>query len=425
MATFTVANTGDNSGVNPAPFAGTGTFRQAIVDSDATPGSNSIGFNIPEMGVQTISLNSALPSISVPVLIDGTTQPGYSSAPLIDLDGTSAGSTIGLTLDVGSDGSTIRGLVINNFTQGGILIVSSGDAVESSFIGTNSAGTAAGSQAMNYGIEVTSSNNTIGGITAGTSNVISANMVQGVNIQGATATGNLVEGNLIGTNAAGNSALPNLDGVDITGVNNTVGGSIAAARNVISGNSASGVAIELSTATGNVVAGNLIGTDISGLLALGNGSRGVLIADGASGNRIGTDGTGVNPAAERNVISANGGTAEAGGILIVHAGANNNVVAGNYIGTDVTGMAPLGNQGFGVRVRGADGAVASNFGNRIGTNADGVGDDAERNVIAANAGVGLDIPYAAQDVLVAGNYIGTDARWHKSSGQHPRRAQHQ
>jgi hypothetical protein len=51
-----------------------------------------------------ISVLSALPSITVPVTIDGTSQPGCSGAMLIDLDGTSTGSGIdGLVLAAGSD----------------------------------------------------------------------------------------------------------------------------------------------------------------------------------------------------------------------------------------------------------------------------------------------------------------------------------
>ena len=141
--------------VNTTADSGAGSLRQAILDSNATPGSNTIDFGIGT-GAQTISLLSALPNITVPVLIDGTTQPGYTSAPLIDLDGTSAGSGAnGLDLAAGSGGSTIRALVINNFSGDGISITTTGNIVQSSYIGTNAAGTAAGSQPMADGILVT------------------------------------------------------------------------------------------------------------------------------------------------------------------------------------------------------------------------------------------------------------------------------
>src|SRR5262245_56736721 len=70
-STFSVINTNDS---------GAGSLRQAILDSDGTTGPNTIDFNIGS-GAQTMSLLSALPSLTVPVTIDGTSQPGYTSAP--------------------------------------------------------------------------------------------------------------------------------------------------------------------------------------------------------------------------------------------------------------------------------------------------------------------------------------------------------
>ena len=204
--------------VSTAADSGLGSLRQAILNSNAAPGSNTIDFGIGT-GAQTISLLSALPNITVPVLIDGTTQPGYTTAPLIDLDGTGAGSSAsGLDLAAGSGGSTIRALVINNFAADGILITTTGNAVQSSYIGTNAAGTAVGSQAMVDGILVTAgSNNTIGGTAAGAGNLISGNTNQGIILQNAATSDNLVAGNLIGTDITGKIALPNFQGVGVFG----------------------------------------------------------------------------------------------------------------------------------------------------------------------------------------------------------------
>ena len=96
--------------VNTTADSGAGSLRQAILDSDgAGPGPNTIDFGIGSGGAQTIFLMSALPDITVPVLIDGTSQTNYSGTPLIDIDGTSAGpSADGLVLSTGSDGSTIE-----------------------------------------------------------------------------------------------------------------------------------------------------------------------------------------------------------------------------------------------------------------------------------------------------------------------------
>ncbi|HYT92087.1 MAG TPA: hypothetical protein VEL76_25455 [Gemmataceae bacterium] len=152
---------------------------------------------------------------------------------------------------------------------------------------------------------------------------------------------------------------------------------------------------------GNVIQGNYIGTDLAGNAVFGTGSRigyGIWLANDS--NVVGTDGDGVNDAAEGNVISGN-----YAGILLESypAGsfAANNVIAGNFIGTDATGMLDLGNTRMGVFF------LNAGNGNRIGTNADGVSDAAERNVISGNdeAGIYLD----SDGNVVAGNYLGTNA----------------
>ena len=80
-AALAVINTSDS---------GAGSLRQAILNTNAGPGGDAIEFGIPGSGVQTISTLSSLPAITLSVTIDGTSQPGYTNAPLIDLDGTSA-----------------------------------------------------------------------------------------------------------------------------------------------------------------------------------------------------------------------------------------------------------------------------------------------------------------------------------------------
>ena len=79
LSTWLVTNTADS---------GPGSLRQAILDSNsAVGGSNTIGFAIPGDGIRTIAPTSSLPSITNPVLIDGTSQPGFDGTPLIDLSG--------------------------------------------------------------------------------------------------------------------------------------------------------------------------------------------------------------------------------------------------------------------------------------------------------------------------------------------------
>src|SRR6266478_509557 len=102
-ATFTVTNTLDS---------GAGSLRQAILNSNAGAGTNTIAFNIPASGPYSIKPTTALPTITRPVVIDGTTQPGFTGKPIIELNGSLASGTVhGLVISTGN--STVRGLVIN------------------------------------------------------------------------------------------------------------------------------------------------------------------------------------------------------------------------------------------------------------------------------------------------------------------------
>ena len=289
--------------------------------------------------------------------------------------------------------------VISGSVQGGVLIDDSatGNLVAGNYIGTDLTGTKALGNAYS-GVEIADSawNNTIGGTTAGDRNVISGNAQAGVFIHG-SATGNLVAGNFIGTNVTGTKALGNAySGVEIadSAWNNTIGGTTAGDRNVISGNAKGGVFIH-DSATGNLVAGNYIGSDVTGSRRLGNSFAGVEIAASASKNTIGGTAAG-----DRNVISGN---AWAG--VFIHDSATGNLVAGNYIGSDVTGTIPLGNSLSGVEI--ADSA----WNNTIGGTTAG-----DRNVISGSVQGGVLIDDSATGNLVAGNYIGTDLTGTKALG---------
>jgi hypothetical protein len=121
-----------------------GPVRCARPSSIPTPGgSNTIAFNIPGAGApHTISLRSGLPTVTVPVAIDGTTQPGFAGRPLIVIDGGGL-SGDGLTIRVGS--CTVRAPVIDNFPSGAAIDVrsSSGDLISGNFLGTDASGTSA------------------------------------------------------------------------------------------------------------------------------------------------------------------------------------------------------------------------------------------------------------------------------------------
>ena len=134
-ATITVTTTADS---------GPGSLRQAILDSNASAGTlDTIEFDIPGAGVHTIVPASGLPTITDPVVIDGSTQPGFAGPPLIELDGTNAGGFVhGLNITAG--GSTVRALVINRFNGSGIICFTvGGNTIVGNYIGTNAAGTAA------------------------------------------------------------------------------------------------------------------------------------------------------------------------------------------------------------------------------------------------------------------------------------------
>ncbi|MFH1918378.1 MAG: hypothetical protein ABIP48_00610, partial [Planctomycetota bacterium] len=403
LSTFTVTSTSDS---------GLGSLRQAILDANANAGADVIDFNIGGGGTQSIQPLAALPTITDPVTLDASTQPGFAGTPLIELDGSLAGAgTSGLTITAGN--STVRGLVVNRFERSGVVIEGGAqNAIEGNYIGTDATGTAALGNGL-YGVYIVwgAAYNRIGTNGDGVADAAERNLISGNARQGCYLVGNghnVVAGNFIGTDVTGTSALANGEfGVVIFGDaqwnrigTNGDGVGDAAERNLISANAKSGVLIGGSDATDNVVAGNFIGTDVTGTRALGNGSYGVEIVN-AHSNLVGTDADGVADDAERNVISGNARD----GILITASSANN-VVAGNFIGTDVTGASALGNGHNGVHL------LHDAFSNRIGTNGDGIGDAAERNVISGNSRSGVAlysmVDFGTRNNVVAGTYIGTD-----------------
>jgi predicted outer membrane repeat protein len=404
--------------------SGSGSLAQAIIDANSTAlfqgNPNVIQFNIPGSGVQVIQPTTVLPAITQSVFIDGYSQPGAAPNTLtagdnavltVRIDGANlpAGSN-GLVLNAG--GSAVRGLDLTGFQQsaagGGnaIEVLANGDTIAGNFIGLLPDGTTAAGNGGDGVLIVAASNNVVGGTTPADRNIISGNAGSGVDVLFPGATGNLIQGNFIGTNASGTGALGNASGFFAAGVNidneasnNTVGGGTAGAGNVISGNNGFGIHLFGFGTSGNKVQGNRIGTDVTGTAKVGNTSGGVEIDNSASGNFLGTDGDGVNDAAEGNLISGNQGEGVEVGF---NGAADGNVIAGNFIGTDVTGTAALGNQ--------LDGITIGNATNtRVGTNADGVSDTLERNVISGNGQFGVSIlDVGATGNVVAGNFIGTD-----------------
>jgi hypothetical protein len=336
--TFLVTNTNDS---------GAGSLRQAILDANATTDADAIKFAIPGTGVQTIKPSTPLPPITRPVTIDGYTQKdahpntktvGDDAVLKVELDGINVPNDNGLEIST-SDGSVIRGLVINRFGEG---VFVHGDSVanriEGNFIGTNPTGTLdKGNNFDGVSIDGGASENVVGGATPDKRNVISGNSDGGGIGVFVGNSINRVQGNYVGTDKSGTKDLGNnFGGINVIDASGTmVGGTTAASRNVVSGNDDVGITIVHSQAT--KLLGNRIGTTAGGAGALGNDLEGVNIS-GSSGTLLG-DGTtaGSNTVAfnGRDGINVNGTTAE--GNQISH----NSIFSNAGLGVDLTGPGEL------------------------------------------------------------------------------------
>jgi hypothetical protein len=436
--------------------SGTGSLRQAILNANDHIGPDTISFSIGT-GPQTITLLSPLPPVTDLVTINGFTQPGFAGKPIIELDGTSAGGGPGLLLAAGH--ITVSGLVINRFAGDGIYAAVGFNGIFGNYIGTNTSGTIARGNSGNGVVLVGNFASSIGGPDPLQRNVISGNLDKGIAVFGGAGS-NRIQGNLIGTDAAGAVALGNgtgifvinsadnliggeassgagnlvsgnggginilgsgtthtvvqgnLIGTDLSGLHplgnahdgifvndstdNLIGGRTAAARNLISGNRGSGVAIVGATSTRNVAQGNYIGTDITGSYSVGN-SLGVVVGD-VPGNVVG----GTEPGSG-NVVSGNNGH----GVLIYGSQGTHNVVQGNLVGTDSSGKVALANATWGVVLDGAPG-------NTIGGTS-----PAARNVLSGNGFDGMLITgVGASGNYVQGNFVGTDLTGTAPVGNH-------
>jgi hypothetical protein len=282
-ATFTVVNVDDS---------GTGSLRAAISDANAAGGSNTITFAIPGDGPHVIALASPLPAVGGTLTVDGYSQPGsvpntrspdqggLDAQLMIELVGS---GSHGFTIQGGQVSLTLQGLAMHGFSDA--IIGNNGGPNAShltlygNYIGTQVDGSALPSVG-NTGSAVRCgfSSAQVGGTQPWQRNLLSGNGGAGVLANGPV----VVEGNLIGTDASGTLAIPNgtannWGGIIVgsrTGVR--IGGTDAAARNVISGNRPIGIGLWASFGPGGSVGsfeikGNYIGTDWSGRQPLPNG----------------------------------------------------------------------------------------------------------------------------------------------------------
>jgi hypothetical protein len=331
--TIVVTNTNDS---------GAGSLRQAITDAENNPGPDSVIFNIPVSdpnysdiaGVWTIQPATELPYLeNDSTVIDGTTQT------------TNQGNRNPLGPEIEINGSGLP--------ENGILITGSYNIIRG--LAINRCGTA------------------------------------GINIQN---NYNRISGNYIGTDASGTLRLPNGDGIIITGKAkyNMIGGNTDVDRNLLSGNSDNGIKLFGVGTDSNIIKGNYIGTNYSGEDTLGNTFGGIILGNSSSATIVG--GT---TAGERNIIcgSSYAGTINTGnGITLVNS--HNNIIKGNYIGTNAEGTESLPNIDYGI-------SLSKSSNNMIG----GV-ESGEGNVISGNGWGGIFIRFGtSRNNTIAGNFIGT------------------
>ncbi|HWQ14694.1 MAG TPA: NEW3 domain-containing protein, partial [Roseiflexaceae bacterium] len=465
-ATFTVTTTADTD--DGLCNAANCTLREAIAAANASPGPDTILFNIPITDPGYVSAGGAsywriMPATQLPALSGGETTiqgPAATDAPAtawphprIVLDGTAIGGSGGRGLVITSANNTIRRLTIVNFLQTvfvftddagvGVLIDgagATGNRVEGCYIGVAPDGTSGAGNAS-YGVRISggASNNTIGGPLAAQRNVIAANgagdfgranvYVVGKNNAAPTpdvpGVGNVIQGNFIGTRADGTAQ---------------VGG----------GNGRHGVWVdELANGTqilGNLIAGHnhltrtVYGVNLSGG-GVGTYPQNTTIRGNIFGLRADGQPSGVSPLynyiglrieratntviggptpADRNIISGSGDTpsgvlcdaTSVAGVLITSSGATSTLLEGNYIGLDVdgdplggSGTSAMGNLGYGVLIT-SNSTGATVRGNVISNNqCDGVRVSSNGNTVERNL-VGTDIAGNASGPALANGNAG-------------------
>jgi CSLREA domain-containing protein len=319
--TFTVDSTADDADAKVgtggcATAAGACTLRAAIQEANKHSGPDTIAFNIPGEGVQTIQLTKGLPPLNTS---GATTIDGYTQGDATPDGADDARENTDPLASNASIKVEIRGTGTILPADGGITA-----------------------------LDLPSSGNTVRGLAI-------YDVYRSIRLQGSGSHDNHITGNFVGTNAAATVKAPTkvqfANGIHVAGgaTNNNIGGASAAERNVISGNGGHGVGMYVAGTDSNKVVGNLIGLHPSGTKGWSNKAHGVDINTGASNNIVGGDSPG-----ERNVISSS-----QEGVEISHGGTTNgfptnNQVIGNFIGTDATGelvSADLANNNHGVHAQ--------------------------------------------------------------------------
>ena len=326
--------------------------------------------------------------------VSGTLDLGNEGAGVL-INGTPnntiGGTTPGARNIISGNGEAFTGIPISGIHISSYEAI--GNLVVGNFIGTDITGSTPLGNSGN-GVSIFTRDNIIGGQVPEARNIISGNLKDGISLGSGASTGgegNIVQGNFIGTDVTGTKDLGNANfgvrtiiGADST----TIGGETPGAGNIISGNNGGGLRLVGSSMT---VQGNLIGTDVTGTIAIGNGQTGI-VGIGPSGLEAigGPYVIGGTTTEARNVISGNFGY----GLILSGPPGSNNLVQGNFIGVDVTGTVALANTKGGIRT------------NAVGLTIGGAEAGAS-NVISGNGSHGIEIP-CCFEIVVQGNFIGTD-----------------
>lgn len=321
LANFDVTNINDS---------GAGSLRAAILNANTTPGADTITFSIAGSGPHTIQLASALPTITDALTIDGWSQTGFTSSPVIEIRGTGNDSSGMDGIHITSADVTVRGLSITNFDDAGIQIDSGGTnaGIYGNNIGIAPDGNTA---ARNFGAGIVS---TADGVTIGTStpqnrNVISANTV-GIQIEGSDLN---ISGNIVGLNASGQYDRGNVGSGIEAGMGSFLENATISA-NTISGNGGDGISVDAPGGSDLYIGGNRIGTDFAVENDTGNDAAGIRISDTAFSDYL---------SIEQNTIAFN-----TQGILLDGTAENvrweQNAIYGNdLISVDLGGDGPTAN----------------------------------------------------------------------------------
>ena len=360
---------------------------------DAAGRRNIISGNL-ESGVRIVgSHNNSVKGNYIGLDSTGTRPLGNRlDGVLVDL--TSNANLIGAKND-GVYAIAERNWIAGNGDNGIRLSNASNTQIAGNWIGLDIDGAAAANASNGILIDGKSSSNTVGLPQFSTletlRNVISGNGRSGIDVFDSTA--NQISGNYIGTSPDGKRAIPNLDGIVISGGsdNNVIGldsNGVPQSGNLISGNLRNGIWLVASART--KVSANIIGLASDGLVALPNQHSGIWLCQGAHDNIIGTVSQGTAARLERNVISGN----LLHGVSVGEAGADNNRIAGNLIGTDTTGAAAIPNLKSGILIY--NNAKNNKIGGTVLEH---------QNYISGNQGFGIEIN-STTETSVLGNRIG-------------------